>query len=306
MTQVDLQHGNTAAQRFSRLGVQKSRMITGPRSMFAMVSGPPASGKTNFFMGCDGAYIINLDQASMPARDLDDIKAGVWPGVDDDGQCVDVDGSTFTLTWEKIQEKVEVLKELAKNKEPRPDMVVFDTLSGLLNIATEYITRKSGKKDFKELDGRRAYDDLYSLILNTCQDLRRHGYGVWLICHIVNKTVQIGEDRYEERPRLTITGGFWQRLFWQLELSAVITAEWDVETIEREIKTGRKDAQGNEIIRKRPETQKVKKHHFTINHQDYLGITKGKIDFSDLRLTRESAWAQFESAYTGNTSNDEQ
>jgi hypothetical protein len=50
----------------------------------------------------------------------------------------------------------------------------------------------------------------------------------------------------------------------------------------------------------------VKKHHFTINHQDYLGITKGKIDFSDLRLTRESAWAQFESAYTGNTSNDEQ
>jgi hypothetical protein len=86
----------------------------------------------------------------------------------------------------------------------------------------------------------------------------------------------------------------------------VITAEWDVETIEREIKTGRKDAQGNEIIRKRPETQKVKKHYFTINHQDYLGITKGKVDFSDLRLTRESAWAQFESAYTGNTSNDEQ
>ena len=39
-------------------------------------------------------------------RDLDDIKAGVWPGVDDDGQCVDVDGSTFTLTWEKIQEKM--------------------------------------------------------------------------------------------------------------------------------------------------------------------------------------------------------
>jgi hypothetical protein len=294
-----LQSGTTMSQKFARLGVAKSKMFAGPRAMFAMVSGPPASGKTNFF-------IINLDQASMPARTEDDIKAGVWPGVDEDGQCVDVDGSSFTMTWEKVQEKVEVLKELAQNKQDRPEMVVFDTLSGMLQLATEYVTRKGGKKDFKELDGRRAYDDLYSLILNTCNDLRRHGYGVWLICHIVNKSVQLGEDRYEERPRLTITGGFWQRLFWQLELSGVITAEWDVETYEREVKTGRVDSQGNEIIRKRPETRKVKKHTFTINHQDYLGITKGKVSFSDLHLTRESAWEQFESAYTGTSHNDEQ
>ena len=269
--------------------------------MFAMISGPPASGKTNFFMGCDGAYIINLDQASMPARTEDDIRCGVWPGVDDDGQCVDVNGSSFAMTWEKVQEKVELLKDLAAKKEPRPEMVVFDTLSGMLQLATEYVTRKGVKKDFKELDGRRAYDDLYSLILNTCNDLRRHGYGVWLICHIVNKSVQLGEDRYEERPRLTITGGFWQRLFWQLELSGVITAEWDVETYEREVKSGRVDSQGNEIVRKRPETRKVKKHTFTINHQDYLGITKGKVDFPDLHLTREDAWNIFESAYTGTT-----
>lgn len=269
--------------------------------MFAMISGPPASGKTNFFMGCDGAYIINLDQASMPARTEDDIRCGVWPGVDDDGQCVDVNGDSFAMTWEKVQEKVELLKDLATKKEPRPEMVVFDTLSGMLQLATEYVTRKGGKKDFKELDGRRAYDDLYSLILNTCNDLRRHGYGVWLICHIVNKSVQLGEDRYEERPRLTITGGFWQRLFWQLELSGVITAEWDVETYEREVKTGRVDSQGNEIVRKRPETRKVKKHTFTINHQDYLGITKGKVDFPDLHLTREDAWNIFERAYTGTT-----
>ena len=71
----------------------------------------------------------------------------------------------------------------------------------------------------------------------------------------------------------------------------MITAEWDVETIEREIKTGRKDAQGNEIIRKRPETQKVK----NITSLSITKITSAlPRKVTDLRLTRKKG--KFESA----------
>ena len=298
MSVQELNTGNTVDQRFARLGVAKSATRAGPKSVFGMVSGAPSCGKTNLFMSCPDAYIVNVDQASMPASKADDIHAGVWPGVNEQGQSIDTDGKPFLMKWEKVQEKVDLLKELAENNQPRPGLVVFDTLAGLLSLGQEYLTRKSGKTDFKQLDGRRAYDDLYALIINACADLRRCGYGVWLCCHIVNRTIQVGEDRYEDRPKLTITGGFWQRLFWQLEISMVLTAEWDMVSKEVEQDTGRKGADGKPIVRKRTVTEKARKHILTVNREEYAGITKGKVEFPDVVVPRVGSWAAFEDAYT--------
>jgi len=297
MTVQKLNTGTTVDERFSRLGVPKSSTKAGARSVFGMISGSPSCGKTNFFMTCPDAYIINVDQASMPSSNVDDIKCGVWPGVNDAGQTVDTDGSPFVMKWEKIQEKVDIRKELADKNQPRPQMVVFDTLAGLLSLGQEYLTRKMGKTDFKQLDGRRAYDDLYALILNACGDLRRCGYGVWLCCHIVNKSIQVGEERFEERPKLTITGGFWQRLFWQLEISMVMQAEWDMVSKEVEQDTGRKGPDGKPIVRKRIVNEKARKHTLTVNREEFAGITKGKVEFPDIVVPKVGSWDTFEEAY---------
>jgi hypothetical protein len=99
------------------------------------------------FAGLNGAVAAGVttkiqdEQISFDGASLDNIVLnidGVYGKIGSAVTFIPDQGSSktdFNLT-NVVRERVD-LKELAKNKEPRPDMVVFDTLSGLLTIATE-------------------------------------------------------------------------------------------------------------------------------------------------------------------------
>jgi len=283
--------GESVSEKFRKLARPVTQEVTSPRYAYGMIAGKPSCGKTSLLLSCEGGFVINCDRTLVPQSD---IQGAIWPTMNEKGQTINVDGSSFVMKWEDIEGVLNTLCELATSDQPRPDFVAFDTLAGMLNMGMEYITRKAGATAWRDMDGRRAYDQLYTLILDSANRLRKHGYGVFLTCHLINKFIPIGENMNKEMASLTITDGFWSRIYWQLDMCLVMLNEWSTETVMIEQKAG-------DRIRKVPKQVDKQAYLLTSSRPEYSGITKTRVEFPETSVPRVGAWQTFEDAYTGTT-----
>ena len=201
----ELLEGETMSNKYENLGFTAQKMVHPPGKCFGLLVGMPGAGKSHFMQSNPEAFIINTDGTSTTN---DTPQACMWPGVDENGYPIDVDRKQMVLSWDKILEKKDQLIELSKNNKPRPSTIVMDSLIPAIGLVKEYVTKKAGRENWKDLDGRRAWDDVYESLLRFGMDLRKFGYGFYFICHIVNAKIPLGDDKYIVRPELTITDSF--------------------------------------------------------------------------------------------------
>lgn len=291
MTQTqDLAVGKTGVQKYSGLGFTGKKMAHPPGQLLGLLVGMPGTGKSSFIQSNPNAFIINTDGTSTTNPTP---QACMWPGVTKEGQPMDVGGSKMVLTWEEILNKKNQLINLAENNCERPQTVILDSLGPAIQIMKDYVTKKMGKEEWKQLDGRRAWDDVYDGLVRFSLDLRRNGYGFFYICHLVNAKIPLGDDRYTIRPELTITDNFYKRLFPMFELVAAFESDWIMESKQVQMK-----GIGGKPGPMKTETTKVQKYFMTVNDEALAGITKCRVKLPDqIELPQESAWTSFEGQY---------
>ena len=294
----ELAVGKTVAQRFSGLGFSATRMVAPPSRLFGLLVGMPGAGKSCFIQSNPDAFIINTDLSSTTT---DEPQACIWPGMGPDGTPVEPDGSGYksiVLTWDKILEKKKSLIDLSESGKDRPATVMIDSLGPAIALVKNWVTKKAGKSDWKELDGRRAWDDVYEQLLRFALDLRQHGYGFYYICHLVNAKIPLGDDRYVIRPELTITDSFYKRLFPLFELVAAFESEM-VSKTEMVTQMNKDGTPGP----KRAKSVKTKKHFITVNDEQLAGITKCRVVLPDrFELPKVGSWSVFEETYLNSAS----
>lgn len=267
-----------------------------PRRLYGLIAGKPSCGKTNLFLTCDGALILNLDRSEVTYNPS--TRGGVWPAKDESGACIGADGQPFSMNWGHVEEMVSRLVQMAETGEARPDLVVFDTLAGAIELGQEHIIQRAGREEWKQLDGRRAWDDLYNMIVNAGNRLHNVGYGVYFTCHLVDKYVQLEtEEMQREITELTITSGFWKRLFWRFDLCLVCVSEDVSEMVEVEQQAG-----GRTRTIRKPVTNRA--YLLTSTRPKYIGITKSRVELPEIRLSRENAWSDFEQAYINSSGSE--
>ena len=291
MTQTqDIAVGKTGVQRFSGLGFSGQRMVHPPGQLLGLLVGMPGTGKSSFIQSNPNAFIINTDGTSTTNPNP---QACIWPGVTTEGEPMDVGGKPMVLTWDKILKKKEQLINLAKDSMSRPRTIILDSLGPSIQLIKDHIIKKNGKENWRELDGRRAWDEAYDGLLRFSLELRRHGYGFYYVCHLVNAKIPLGDDRYTIRPELTITDSFYKRLFPMFELVAAFETNWKTESKEVQMK-----GIGGKPGPKKTETTKVQKYYMTINDEALAGITKCRVNLPDkIELSQEDAWSSFEGQY---------
>jgi hypothetical protein len=283
-------------------------MIASPEGVLGLIAGAPGSGKSALFQTCPEAFIFNLDPSSTtipgePGAEAPTPKALMWPGISTEGRTLNDQGLPFILSWSFVEEKVAILKGLAARNEPRPKVVVFDSLSAMIALIKSWLPGKAAdfnlatnsKTVWKELDGRAAWDFLYDRIIDLLLSLRAHGYGVYVVGHIVNSKVQLGEDRMTIMPELTITDGFWKRLYPWFELVMIAQAFDEVVSIpdprwKPDPKFPNAKARTVSVQRRRV--------YLTTGGNEFSGITKVRVPISTVLLEpASSAWDVFVAQY---------
>lgn len=290
--------GKLPQQKYPRLGFQGVQMVHPPERLFGLICGLPGEGKSQFIQSHPDAWVCNMDCTST----LGGPQACIWPGIDSQGRPIDADSSQMVLTWEAVKSKLDLLIHLAKNNEPRPATIFFDSLGTWVPILKDWITRSNNKEDWRDMDGRRAWDQLYDMVVDTCINLRRYGYGVYIVCHVVNAKIPLGEDRYVFKPELTITDNFYKRLYPLFELVAAISAEWVNE--QKEIQQPPIIKDGKSVTLKPKIVQiKRKKYLFSVDSELLSGITKHRVKMdSEFELPEQNGWAEFVNKYSANIS----
>jgi len=291
MTQTqDLAVGKTGVQKYSGLGFSGQKMVHPPGQLLGLLVGMPGTGKSSFMQSNPDAFIINTDGTSTTNPTP---QACIWPGVTAFGEPMDVGGASMVLTWDEVLKKKEQLIKMAGSNTQRPQTIVLDSLGPSIQLMKDYVTKKAGRENWKDLDGRRAWDDVYDGLLRFSLDLRRHGYGFFYVCHLVNAKIPLGDDRYTIRPELTITDSFYKRLFPMFELVAAFESDWVTESKQIQMQ-----GVGGKPGPKRTETIKTQKYYMTINDEALAGITKCRVDLPDrIELPQEDSWSSFEGQY---------
>ena len=180
---------------------------------FVLCVGPPGEGKTSFVQSCPTGFTFNLDKSSTSPH----VKGMVWPGVDSKGQFCDKTGKII-MSWEAVLAVQQQIVSRATDNKSVPTTVFIDSLSALIPLIMDYMVRQNDVEYWQDLDGRRMYGIMYDRIVRFCNDFLNVGIGVWLMGHVVNAKIQIGDDKFTIRPELTIGDGLWKRIEWALEM----------------------------------------------------------------------------------------
>jgi hypothetical protein len=253
-----------------------------------MFVGLPDSGKTTILCSCDGCLLINCDGIPLPVRDPNQMKAATFPHIGSNGEHLGWDGTTpINFNWEAIVGVVTELERRVDRNLPRPDLVAVDSITSLLEHAKDFVVRKAGKTDWRELHGPSAYDDAYNLVTRLATHVHSMGYGFFYTGHLVNEVIQLGDDRHKERVSLTLTPGFWKRLFWKLEMCLSLTPRYIPVVVPRD---QRQPGQ--------PSTRSERCICVTTRDEATAGITKCKCELPDIVLPLSGGWNVFENAYT--------
>lgn len=199
-----------SAVRFAQLGFASRAMSYPLTRMFGMLVGEQNCGKTYVMQSCEDAFIINCDLSGSPNPNAVSMS---WPGIDPEGNCLDVGNRPFVLTWDDVERKVDQLVQLAKTNQPRPAMIVFDTIAGMIRLLQPWVANSLNRSSFSDCDGRQAWDRLYAHIVDrVAMRLRAAGYGVWFIAHLGRSWVQIDDQRSTEAIDFTMGTGLRHRL----------------------------------------------------------------------------------------------
>ena len=297
-----------ASSRWGELGGFGGRMIASPEGVLGFVVGPPGSGKSALFQTCPDAFIFNLDPSSTtipgePGQEAPQPKALMWPGISPEGRTLADNGEPFVLSWSHVEQKVFVLKQMAQANKPRPKVVVFDSISAMISLikawlpgrAADFNIANENKTVWKELNGLAAWDFLYDRIIENFQTLRSHGYGVYVVGHVVNAKVQLGENQTSFIPELTITDNFWKRLYPWFEIVLVAQALDEIVSI-----PDPRWKPDPKFPNAKPRMLPLQKRrvYLTTGGNEFSGITKVRVPISTVLLEpASSAWDVFVTKY---------
>ena len=279
-------------------GFHKPQVVPMERS-FVMCIGPPGEGKTTFVQSCPTGYVINLDNSSTSPH----IRGMVWPGINEQGQPYDQDG-VVVMTWERLLQITNSLIELAKSGDPHPTPVFFDSVDAVLPLLQNYMIRKNDVENWQDLDGRRMYGIAYDRMVRMFHDLLNVGIGVWLIGHVVNAKIQIGEDKYVIRPELTIGDGLWRRMEWALEM--VCGIERVDKTISTEVQTTDTHKADGTVRKGRTKTvnEQVTRYCFVTDSSRYSELMKRRVNIpGSIEIPHKDAWPIVSKAFIDAASN---
>lgn len=225
-----LASGTTIASKYGRLGGRVGSSVAHPAGIMALIAGVPGCGKSAFLQTHPDGYIFNLDESSTTAPKP---TAARWPDVSEDGRPINDDGSPCFLDWGQVDQKVKVLLDMARKGENRPRTIILDSLTAAIRLLVKWVPSQAvalgiaseNKATFKELHGPAAWDAIYTILVDTMVTLHSHGYGVYYVSHVVNAKVPLGDDQFVFRPELTVTDGFYKRIFNVFEMVAVVAKE---------------------------------------------------------------------------------
>lgn len=246
MTQVLAQGATLDSKYGNMLGFVGHKMIPPLDQLIGLILGKSNDGKSHLMQSCSTAIIFNTDLAGtgsvMP-------KARIWPGLDAQGDpcepCAPGTPGSYTdpilgnvhrieLTWEAILERKKMLIDMAANQiAMRPRLVVLDTIDNVIALIQSFLIRRGQAAavgtnrvitGWKDLHGQTAWDELYMEVTNFALDLRRAGYGVFGLMHLVDKLENTGNDGAKlflrNVPR--VTPNFFGRLYPLCEVVGVV------------------------------------------------------------------------------------
>lgn len=285
-----LEVGRPLQSSFGKLGGRVGHAIAPLQRIRALFVGYPGCGKSCLIQSHPKAFIENIDCSSTTTYTP---KAAIWPFIDPaTGTPCDDDGSPCILTWEKIEAKHAILKEMAKANDPnRPETIVIDSVTGLLPLLRDYLTRKAGKTAFKELHGPTAYDDMYSILVNTLVELHAYGYGVFLIAHVMDYSVTVDDKGGTKQiPDINFTEGLANRLYDKLELIALVEKRTAI--------VKKQDPRYPNDPRKTiDETVEVPYLTRSPSAPTLARYIKSRVPFNPIQLPQADAWATVEAEY---------
>lgn len=285
-----------AGPNLSQFGAVGFDEVTSPAKNFSCIVGEAGVGKTSLYREHSGALIFNFDLHSTPkpSPKAPPPKCAVFPVLDAQGRVLDENLEPVTpLTWEHFQRKIDQLVEAAIKDQPRPETIVFDTISATVELKKQHyaLTNLGRGKTWDDFPGgnimRSHYGKVYDSYARLVTTLRNHGYGVHFVGHLVTSYVDVGEDGpLKKIVTHNIPDKIFGRVFAQLEFLAAI--ELVMEAVVLEGKGGRPQFTD----------QKVPKRYL-INLSDTLKeSTRCRIPLPErIELPPHNAWQAFESAY---------
>jgi hypothetical protein len=298
MESQSLSFGRTRQQKYEGLGGHIGHSIASLDRVRAVIASMPKVGKSTLLQSCEDAFIFNIDQSSTVTPTP---RAVMFPMVGEDGSCL-LDTGPGILTWDAIESKIDVLKKLAQERKPRPKLVVFDSLSTLLNLVRPWIVRNAARlgiakgevSDFKQLHGPAAYDALFETIVKSINDLYQSGYGVILTVHIVNAKIQLGEDAMTVIPELCASDGLWKRIYPLMEFVAVLHRKDVVSSKEVETVV---NIRGVPTTHKKMVSETSTKVFLSINEAYYKDVSGGRVQFDPIEVPKADGWKTVSDAY---------
>lgn len=284
-----LASGAPIADSYRGLPGMRGRRSLAPNKAPTILAGLPWSGKTWFAQSIPGAYLLNLDRSSILGSSP---RAVVWP--EDPGS---------QLSFDAVRPVHQALLDLAARNQPRPDVVVIDGIKALMHLIQEWIPAHAGdlriangpKKLWNELHGPAAYDSLYEMTVGFIVSLINAGYGVFVVAHLANQVIQLGENESTIRPCFTFTDGFWRRLYFLVENVLIFEPTWAVESVQKF-----RDVPTREGTKREPFTEKinVRQYQIVTDNPKYEGIQKTRVPLPSIILPKDDPWSAYESAYT--------
>lgn len=292
--------GQVPVKKYSRLGGSVGRGVLPPSKITAFLFGLPGEGKSFLIQSCPDMFIQNMDCSSTTPRNP---KAQIYPEIRN-GQVFLGEGVKEVYDYDHVVAQKKILLEMSQTKDPnRPLAVGYDSLSAWIRMACHWTVKhavafglsKEPVDNWRQLNGMSAWDLVYNEIVDTITDLRNAGYGVYVIGHVVNARIPLGEDLFTVVPELTITDNFWKRLYSVFELSALVCKSQ--KTVTRET-TETIKVRDQVITRPKVETAQEDEYTLTVSKADLAGLAKSRVLKSPIVLPKEGTWEAFEKAYS--------
>lgn len=289
------------------LGGRRGLSLLDPNLIIAFICSESNAGKSFLLHSNPDAFVFNLDFSSVANPHA---QALVWPEIDrSTGRPINSEGKPGNIRFEDVLMQCAILLDLANRNMPRPRIVGIDTLTTLMPLAVDYVTRNAKRlcivKDsdpdpehFRQLNGMSAYAAVYDIIVDLIVKLHNAGYGVYIFGHITQTKVPTGADLMTWKWDLNLGNGLWNRLFPLLELSLSLSKRNHTEFI----KVPQPDIITPQGPRKVPDkvtpVTTVKRYLTTKVPADYLGgLVKCRIPDFEIELTAKDTWKNFVTQY---------
>ena len=282
------------------LGFSGQRMQYPLNSMFGMVVGEQNTGKSYLFQSNEDAFIFNMDLSSTVVPEC---VATIWPGINEEGRPIDVDNKPMVLDWDKVLQKKNQLIDMAKKESPRPQCVVFDTITPLVRMLKPWVAQQMGREKWEQCHGPAAYDRLYEEILQIAADLRKHGYGVWFIAHLSKEIMEVSEETTKRELTVNLSSGLTRRLTPAVEMIAPICCDVVTEMVPR--KKTIKMSNGKEVEKTFHDTVTSYKRKIAFDDPRFASLIRTRTvnRMADVDLNSTSPWTQFETAFNNANGN---